>query len=360
LLAYVVKGEFLPRLVALETTGACNLSCVHCRASAVSKPAPDELTTREVKGLIDDMAGFSDPVLILTGGEPLLRKDIYEVASYASKRLSRVVLSTNGTLLTPEIASRLKEAGVSRVSISLDGASAKTHDEFRQVKGAFEGSLRGIEALKEAGLEFQINSTITRQNVGEIEDIYALARKLGAKALSIFMLVPTGRGKEIEETELPPGEYERVLNWICEKQVEVEESGEELFMRPTCAPHYFRVMKQRVKEGKKAPEMRHGRLQSLTKGCLGGTAFAFISRTGEVFPCGYLPAKAGSIRESSFRSIWDNSKVFKELRDPKKLKGKCGRCEYKTVCGGCRARAYSRHGDYLAEEPYCIYTPALM
>ncbi len=325
----------------------------------MSKPEPDELTTQEIKDLIDDIAGFSDPVLILTGGEPLLRNDIFEIAVYASKRLSRVVLSTNGTLLTPEIAAKLKSAGISRVSISLDGANAETHDDFRQVEGAFEGSLRGIEVLKSAGLEFQINSTITRQNVGEVEEIYNLARELGAKALSIFMLVPTGRGKEIEETELPPDEYERVLNWICDRQVEVEELGEELFMRPTCAPHYFRIMRQRAKEGGKVPKMKYGRLESLTKGCLGGTAFAFISRKGEVYPCGYLPAKAGSIRESSFKSIWEDSKVFKDLRDPKKLEGKCGICEYKTVCGGCRARAYSQHGDYLAEEPYCSYTPAL-
>lgn len=340
-----------PRLVAWELTNACNLACIHCRASAIKEPLPDELSTTEAKHFVDELAEYK-PIIILTGGEPLLRADVYDIAKYATGRGLRVVLATNGTLLTPDIARRLKEAGIQRVSISIDGAAAQTHDTFRGEPGAFEGALRGIEILKNEGISFQVNTTITRRNLAEISGIYDLAIELGASALHIFLLVPTGRGEEIETEEIPPDEYERVLNWFYDKS-----KDSRLQLKATCAPHYFRIMRQRARaEGIRITRETHG-FEAMTKGCLGGSAFCFVSSKGDVYPCGYLPALAGNIRQRPFKMIWEKSKVFDDLRDPGKLKGKCASCEYRTVCGGCRARAYAATGDYLEEEPYCVYVP---
>jgi heme b synthase len=261
-------------------------------------------------------------------------------------------MATNGTLVTHEMADKIKSVGIQRVSISLDGSSSKTHDEFRCMPGAFDGAITGIENLKDAGIGFQINPTITKRTIDESPEILEMAKELGADALHIFLLVPTGRGKELENDEIPPVEYERILNWFYDRQ---KDAGIQL--KATCAPHYFRIMRQRAeKEGIEISVKTHG-YEAMTKGCLGGTGFCFVSSTGDVFPCGYLPALAGNIKEQSFKDIWENSKVFNDLRDVSKLKGKCGICEYNTVCGGCRARAYAATGDYLEEEPYCIYVP---
>jgi heme b synthase len=295
---------------------------------------------------------MGNPILILSGGEPLVREDIFDLAKYATDKGLRVAMATNGTLLTPEIAGKLKDVGIQRVSISLDGASPKTHNDFRCVPDAFENSIKGIEILKDAGIGFQINPTITKSNIGEIPGIMELAKEIGAEALHIFLLVPTGRGKELENEEIPPVEYEKILNWFYDQQKTTD-----IQLKATCAPHYFRIMHQRAKkEGIEISVKTHG-YEAMTKGCLGGTGFCFVSSVGEVYPCGYLPALAGNIKEQSFKDIWDNSKVFNDLRDVSKLKGKCGICEYNTVCGGCRARAYAATGDYLEEEPYCIYVP---
>ncbi|VVB95872.1 7,8-dihydro-6-hydroxymethylpterin dimethyltransferase [uncultured archaeon] len=340
-----------PRLVAWELTNACNLACIHCRASAIKDPAPDELSTAEAKHFVDELVEYK-PIIILTGGEPLLRSDVYDIARYATGKGLRVVLATNGTLLTPDIAGKLKAVGIQRVSISIDGSSAQTHDTFRGEPGAFDGALRGIDILKNAGISFQINTTITKRNLEQIPAIYDLALSLGASALHIFLLVPTGRGEEIESEEIPPEEYERVLNWFYDKS-----KDKKIQLKATCAPHYFRIMRQRAKaEGIRITKETHG-LEAMTKGCLGGSAFCFVSSKGDVYPCGYLPALAGNIRQKPFKMIWEKSKVFNDLRDPGKLKGKCGNCEYRTVCGGCRARAYAATGDYLDEEPYCMYVP---
>lgn len=340
-----------PRLIAWELTNACNLACIHCRASAIKDPAPDELSAAEAKHFVDELIEYK-PIIILTGGEPLLRSDVYDIAQYASGHGLRVVLATNGTLLTPDIAKKLKDVGIQRVSISIDGSTKETHDIFRGETGAFEAALRGIDILKNAGLSFQINTTITKRNLTEIPNIYELALELGASALHIFLLVPTGRGEEIESEEIPPEEYERVLNWFYDKS-----KTSRIQLKATCAPHYFRIMRQRAKaEGIKITKETHG-LEAMTKGCLGGSGFCFVSSKGDVYPCGYLPALAGNIRQKPFKMIWEKSKVFNDLRDTGKLKGKCGECEYRAVCGGCRARAYAQTGDYLDEEPYCMYVP---
>ncbi|MBU4076892.1 MAG: heme b synthase [Euryarchaeota archaeon] len=340
-----------PRLIAWELTNACNLACIHCRASAIKDPAPDELSTAQAKHFVDELVEYK-PIIILTGGEPLLRSDVYEIAKYASGHGLRVVLATNGTLLTPDIVKRLKEVGIQRVSISIDGSTKETHDIFRGEPGAFESALRGIDILKNEGLSFQINTTITKRNLTQIPNIYDLAIELGASALHIFLLVPTGRGEDIESDEIPPEEYERVLNWFYDKS-----KNSPIQLKATCAPHYFRIMRQRAKaEGIRITKETHG-LEAMTKGCLGGSGFCFVSSTGNVHPCGYLPALAGNIRQKPFKMIWEKSKVFNDLRDPGMLKGKCGECEYRAVCGGCRARAYALTGDYLDEEPYCTYVP---
>lgn len=339
-----------PRLVALELTRACNLACRHCRASAITEPDKEELSTSEVKNLIDNIANFCKPILILSGGDPLMRKDVFEIAKHGVSKGLHVALATNATMVTPEIARQIKQSGIERVSVSIDGAAEKTHDGFRNVKGAFSASMRGIKYLQEAGVSIQINATITKHNIGELEGILELAKQLGVDALHIFMLVPTGRGKEIEGEEVSPEQYEQILNWFYDSQSQAMEMN----FKATCAPHYHRILYQR---GFKAGGGAKSHLERVTKGCLAATGFCFVSHKGDVQPCGYLPLVAGNIREKPFKQIWFDSKEFQALRDPEKLKGKCGRCEFKKVCGGCRARAYARYNDYLEEEPYCIYQP---
>lgn len=341
-----------PRLIAWELTWGCNLSCVHCRGASTSQVPEGELSTEEAMHFIDEIAKMGDPILILTGGEPLVREDVYDIARYGTDKGLRIALATNGTLLNDDVVKKLKDAGVQRVSISIDGSTEKTHDEFRGVPGAFKSTIRGIEYLKNGGLEFQINTTITKRNLNEIPDILELATEIGAQAHHIFLLVPTGRGKELENEEIPPAEYERVLNWFYDQQKNVK-----IQLKATCAPHYFRIMRQRAKrEGTEVTVKTHG-YEAMTRGCLGGISFCFVSSIGDVQPCGYLPVVAGNVKEKSFKDIWEDSELFTDLRDYDKLGGKCGRCSYKSVCGGCRARAYAATGDYMAEEPYCIYNP---
>ncbi|MGP8330730.1 MAG: heme b synthase [Methanosarcinaceae archaeon] len=341
-----------PRLIAWELTAGCNLSCVHCRGASTSNIPTGELTTDEARHFIDEIVEMGNPILIMSGGEPLVRKDVFEIAQYGTDKGLRVVMATNGTLVTPEIAKKMKMVGIQRVSISIDGSNARSHDDFRGQPGAFNGAIRGIDEIKKAGIGFQVNTTITKRNIDEIPKILEFATKLGAEALHIFLLVPTGRGKEIEADEIPPIEYERVLNWFYDQQKTAK-----IQLKATCAPHYFRIMRQRAKkEGIEISIDTHG-YEAMTKGCLGGTGFCFVSSIGEVYPCGYLPVLAGNIKEQDFKDIWDNAKVFNDLRDTGKLKGKCGICGYKEVCSGCRARAYAATGDYMAEEPYCIYVP---
>jgi heme b synthase len=340
------------RLVAWETTRNCNLACVHCRASATMGPHEGELVTSEALRLMDQIAEVAKPIIILTGGEPLLRKDIYDIARYGTRLGMRMVMAVNGTLITDSVARKLVDAGIQRISVSLDGASAETHDRFRQVEGAFDGTLRGIDLLKKAGMEFQINTTITKTNLDEIPKIQELAVDLGAVAHHIFLLVPTGRGKYIVDQEINAAEYESTLNWFYDQRANTP-----LQLKATCAPHYYRILRQRAKEdGISVTFQTHG-LDAVTRGCLGGIGFCFISHRGIVQPCGYLDLNCGDLRQSTFGEIWNHSDIFAELRNYDKLKGKCGACEYKRVCGGCRARAYEATGDFMREEPLCSYQP---
>ncbi|MCL5291625.1 MAG: heme b synthase [Actinobacteria bacterium] len=351
-----------PRMIAWEITRSCNLACVHCRASALHGPYPGELSTERCFEIIDDIASFANPIIILTGGEPLERRDFFEIATYGRGRGLRMVVGTNATLMTSEIAKQLKSVGIPRISVSIDFPTAELHDKFRGVPGAFDSAVAGIKTAQAAGIEIQINSTITKLNVAYLDDLLQLAKELGAVAFHPFLLVPTGRGKELEEQELPPEEYERTLNWVYDKQKEVKG----IFFKPTDAPHYFRIMRQRAKEEgapgaatmSAHPHAARG-LETMTRGCLGGISFCFISHVGQVQPCGYFDVAAGNVKESSFREVWESSVLFNDLRNFDKLKGKCGACEFKRICGGCRARAFEATGDYLAEEPYCIYVPKL-
>ncbi len=341
-----------PRLIAWEVTRTCNLACVHCRAAAREKPYDNELTTAECLRFLDDVARVASPIVILTGGEPLLRPDIFELATYGTKKGFRMTMAVNGTLLTPIQVQRMQQAGIQRISVSLDGASAASHDAFRKVDGAFAGALQGIAYAREAGLDFQINTTITKENLHELHAIQELAVSLGAVALHIFLLVPMGRGRDLADRAIDAGQYEQTLHWFYAQQAHVP-----LQLKATCAPHYYRILRQRAKaEGRPVNHQSFG-LDAVTRGCLGGVGFAFVSHIGQVQPCGYLELDCGNIREQPFGEIWAHSPIFRNLRDYRQYKGKCGRCEYVSVCGGCRARAYESSGDYLAPEPLCSYQP---
>ncbi len=343
------------RLVAWEVTRNCNLSCKHCRAAATCGPYSGELETGQCLRLLDQIAELGSPIVILTGGEPLLRKDIFEIARYGSDKGLRMVMAPNGTLITAESARQLAAAGIQRISISIDGATRERHDRFRGVTGAYEAALRGIERAKAAGIAFQINTTITKDNLGEISRIQELAVSLGAVAHHIFLLVPTGRGKYIADRAIDAEEYERTLNWFYDQRGKTP-----LQLKATCAPHYYRILRQRAKaDGEQVTFETHG-LDAFTRGCLGGTGFCFISHTGIVQPCGFLELDCGDVTRQSFADIWRTSEVFLKLRNYDNLEGKCGCCEYKRVCGGCRARAYEATGSYLAEEPLCSYTPSAL
>jgi heme b synthase len=345
-------------LVAWEITRRCNLFCAHCRASSKDEQYEDELSIEECFQLMDEITKVGKPVIILTGGEPLVRRDVLQIARYGVGRGLRVVMGTNGTLVTRELAAELIKVPVSRLAVSIDFPTRELQDEFRGKQGAYQEALDGIANALNAGIEIQINSTITKLNVDYLPDLLDLSLEVGAMAFHPFMLVPTGRGKSLESQELSPQQYEETLNWIYEKQMEM---GDRLFFKPTDAPHYMRILQQR---GNKTPESQkpnsapgHHPMQTITRGCLAGTGFCFVSHKGGVQGCGYLDVEAGNVREQPFSEIWANAPLFKQLRDLSNIKGKCGVCEYKRICGGCRARAYEATGDYLEAEPYCIYQP---
>jgi len=286
------------RLVAWEITRNCNLNCIHCRAAATMGPYEGELDTAACLQLVDQIAFVGQPIVILTGGEPLLRPDIFDIARYGTEKGLRMVMAPNGTLITASVAQQMVDVGIKRISISLDGATREVHDRFRGTEGAWDGSLNGIEMAKAAGIEFQINTTITRSNLDQIPEILRLAEKLGAVAHHIFLLVPTGRGKYIVDQEIDAQEYERTLNWFYDQREKTS-----LQLKATCAPHYYRILRQRAKkEGKSVSFKTHG-LDAVTRGCLGGTGFCFISHRGIVQPCGFLHVNSGDVTQTSFADI---------------------------------------------------------
>lgn len=378
------NSKFIPRLIFWETTKGCNLKCLHCRAVPEMMTSKEDLSTEEGFKLIDQIVEFSNPILVLSGGEPLYRRDIFDLATYGINKGLRLSLATNGTLIDSKMADKIRDTGFARVAISLDGGNAATHDKFRAIPGSFNRAVEGIKNLIVRGVSAQINTTIAKHNYKELPEILDLALKLGVDALHTFLLVPVGCGVDIAEDQMVSADvYEEILNWFYDQS-----KLHPIDLKATCAPHYFRVRAERILEEKKAglkptPFIPHGTrlkaghvdkvtmpktggtikasthgLSAMTKGCLAGTGVCFISHKGEVFPCGYLPAKAGDVRKEQFKDIWHFSKVFGNLRNPDLLKGKCGICEFKHICLGCRARAYSATGDYLDEEPFCSYNPS--
>lgn len=357
--------SYQPRLIFWELTRGCNLRCIHCRASATELSSPDDLSHEESVRIIDQLTAFAPFILVLSGGEPLFRKDLFHLARHATEGGIRVALATNGTLITHDVARQISEAGIRRVAISLDGPDAVTHDAFRGISGAFDKAIEGLQQLKQFGISVQINTSVAKHNSAKLPRTLELAVRLGADAFHLFLLVPVGCGVQIAEKQMVESEeYEAILNWLYDRTLD-----NRIELKATCAPHFFRVLRQRRaaarRHGEKLPELpvhAHGghsvnAMNVMTRGCLAGTGVCFISHKGGVYPCGYLPIEAGNLRRQSFADIWQNSSLFASLRDVGNLKGKCGICEFRNICEGCRARAFGCTGDYLAEEPYCLYTP---
>jgi len=348
-----------PRLVAWETTRACDLACVHCRAVAQRHPDPRQLSTEEAFRLVDDIAGFQEPViLILTGGDPLKREDIFDVAARATRAGLRVVMSPSGTQVTPQGVAKLKQAGVQRISVSLDGSTADIHDGFRRVPGAFAEATQSLAYAREGGLPFQINTTVTRHNRHDLANMLRLAIESGAVTWDVFMLVPTGRGQV--QMEITPEEYEETLRFVYQASQTAP-----VQVKMTCAPHYKRIQVQERRRasregaagpGAGAPPRLHP-AHGFSRGCMAGFGFCFVSHIGEAGGCGYLPLFAGSVRQTSLVEVYRESPLFKSIRDVNLLQGRCGVCEYRVLCGGCRARALGATGNYLEEEPFCTYQP---
>ena len=348
--------KFIPLVVSWNLTRKCNLKCSHCYINASSNELKGELNTEESKQLIDQIAEVSRPLLILSGGEPLLRKDVYEIIRYGTQKGLRMGLGSNGGLIDAKAARNLKEAGVKTVSISLDSNVPAQHDDFRGVTGSWDKAINAIKALRENDVLVQVNTTLTQQNYNQIDDIMSLTEQIGVENFHLFFLVPTGRGAKI--ADISPAMYEDMI-----KNTFAKTAKHRLNVRPSCAPQFMRIAKDMGLD-----------MRQWIRGCIAGLYYCRVYPNGDITPCPYLPVKLGNIREKTFKEIWLNSPVFKALRDPNSLKGKCGICEYKTLCGGCRARAYGlssdfidycgdlhepteQKGDYLTEDPWCVYQP---
>lgn len=356
-----------PYIVIWETTQACDLACVHCRACAQPSRNPFELSTAEAKGLIDQIADIKAPVFVLTGGDPLKRPDIYELVEYARERGVHTSMTPSATpLLTREAIAQLKERGLARLAVSLDGSTPQIHDAFRRVPGSYQCTLDAIRWARELGLPVQINTTITRRNLNDFDAMVRLLQQLDIVLWSVFFLVPTGRGQTGDL--ITAEEFEMVFEKLYETSARVK-----FDIKTTEAQHYRRFLLQR-----RAQEKRHGAVSERTqipaaqafpaalggdgiarapRGLNDGKGFVFISHVGEVFPSGFLPVSAGNIRRQRLADLYRESPLFRMLRDTSQLEGKCGACEFKEICGGSRSRAYSLTGNPMAEESCCVYQP---
>lgn len=329
-----------PALIFWELTQACDLVCRHCRASAKKFCDPNELCEEEGERLIDELAQWSGPMLILTGGDPLKHPSFWHWLEYAREKGVKVSVTPSPTPLVTEAAIfKMKNLGVNRLGLSLDGAKGQTHDYFRGWEGSFARVLQIARWAQRAGLSLQVNTTLTRHNVHELEEMTLWIQQFQAKMWSLFFLIPVGRGKSIEI--FTPEVHEAIFERLYKIK---EETG--IPVKTTEAPHYRRFVLQKMgKEGVRG------------RGTGDGRGIVFVSRTGDIFPSGFLPLKAGNVREDSIREVYRNSELFKGLRDPDRFKGKCGVCEYRMICGGSRARAFALTGDPYESDPFCAYLP---
>ncbi|MEM3451311.1 MAG: radical SAM protein [Nitrososphaerales archaeon] len=338
------------RVVAWEATKACRFKCIHCRAEAQINPDSNQLSTEEALEMVEEIISFSRPLLIITGGDPLLRGDVFRIVEFATLKGLDVAMALSGSKLTSSVAGSMKEAGVRTVSISIDGYNAEVHDRFRGVTGAFDEALKAARIVKNYGLDLQINTTVSKYNVNFLNEIRSLVLSLGASSWDLFMLIPTGKGRI--EMEIEPKEYEKVMSFVYELRKNFL-----MNVKMTCAPHYVRfVIERELKKGNlRIKDFVEATRIGGARGCMAGNGYCFISHIGEVYGCGFLPISAGSIRKKPLKEIYEGSMLFKKLRDRSFLKGKCGRCRFKALCGGCRARAYGVFGDPFQQEPYCFY-----
>jgi len=354
-----------PFIVIWETTQACDLACLHCRASARPNRDSSELDTAEAKRLMDTVRQFGKPLFVLTGGDPLKRDDTIELVQYGTSIGLRMAMTPSGTpLMTPDVLRDLRDAGLARLAVSLDGSSAAIHDRFRGVSGSFEWTVRMLEAARELGLSTQINTTVSSHNLHDVEPIVQLIATLGIALWSVFFIVPTGRARASDLTTAD--EFERVFHRLYDL------SGTAPFdIKTTAAPHYRRVVLQRQVAERRSGD-HSGPATPLTagvgfsladgvgraRGVNDGNGFLFVSHRGDIYPSGFLPVSAGNVRTHDLVDVYRSSPLFRDLRNTDKLEGKCGVCEYRTICGGSRARAYATSGNYLASDPYCSYIPA--
>lgn len=354
-----------PFIVIWELTRACQLKCLHCRAEAQYTRDPRELSFEEGKKLIDDIYEMDNPMLVFTGGDPLMRPDVYDIADYAVKKGVRVSMTPSATPnVTKEAIEKAKEVGLARWAFSLDGPTAEIHDHFRGTNGSFDLTMNAIKYLHELEIPIQINTVISRYNVHVLEEMSKLVEDLDCVLWSVFFLVPTGRGKDSDM--ISPVEHEQVFRWLYELSKRVK-----FDIKTTAAQHYRRVVIQSKMRETKEEQTKIKYEDALMKGKTGqidglgrapkgvndGNGFVFISHIGDVYPSGLLPVNAGNIRETPLAEIYRNSPIFQDLRNPDKYKGKCGVCEYRYVCGGSRSRAFAMTGDYMESEPFCVYIP---
>ncbi len=349
-----------PLTVIWEVTRACDLRCVHCRAEAQPRRDPYELTTAEGLRLLEEVCALHSPVFVITGGDPLKRADLFDLLAYGVKLGLSIAVTPSGTpLLTRHAIRRLRQAGVRMLAVSLDGSTPELHDNFRQQAGSYGWTVRGIKYARECGLPVQINTTVTRHNLHDLSNIAALVRDSGAVMWSAFFLVAVGRGKT--QGQLDAQEFEDVFHFLYDLS-----RGVPFGVRTTAAPHYRRVVLQQQAAARSRGERSATRpylaglltdQPRVPRGVTDGNGIVFISHTGEVYPSGFLPLSGGNVRQKSLAAIYRTSALFRHIRDSSQLKGKCGACEFKNICGGSRARAYAVTGDLMAEEPYCVYQP---
>ena len=349
-----------PFLLIWEITQACALACRHCRAEAIDQRDPDELTTREGKNLVDQVADMGTPIIVFTGGDPLQREDLEDLIRHAKHRNLRAGTIPAGTdRLTRQRVQGLKDAGCDQMAVSFDGSNREIHDSFRQVEGSYDKTIAGANYAREIGIPLQVNTCFCEWNFDDFDNIAKLVEDLGIVFWEVFFLVPTGRGSELKGFSAE--RYEEIFAKLYELQQRVS-----FIIKVTEAPHYRRYVMQQTKSGPQGPGPRTrdliarpsgpgGSVGMAPKAVNSGTGFCFVAYNGDVYPSGFLPVTGGSIRKQPLADIYRDSPIFREMREPSILKGRCGRCEYVDVCGGSRSRAFAITGDYLAEDPCCIY-----